>query len=146
MISVAKTFEWDMGHRVTNHASLCKNPHGHRYKMILAVNGVLHTEKNSSDEDMIVDFGTLKQVVNDTIVKKLDHSFMFWEDDPVMAPFAESNPNLLMYAMPFIPTAERIAEYISHQLAEILPKEIPGIILESVTVFETPTSQAIWRP
>ena len=46
---VTKVIEIDMGHRVPNHKSKCKNLHGHRYRFEVAVNGELAAEQGSSD-------------------------------------------------------------------------------------------------
>jgi 6-pyruvoyltetrahydropterin/6-carboxytetrahydropterin synthase len=41
MTEVTKIVEWDMGHRVPNHKSKCRNPHGHRYRLEVTIGGPL---------------------------------------------------------------------------------------------------------
>lgn len=146
MVEITRTFEWDMGHRVTNHASLCRNPHGHRYKAEVTITSDLNTEHGGSQEGMVLDFGIFKSVVNATIVEHLDHSFMYWLEDDVMAAFALQQPNLRLIGVPFVPTAECIAAYIGDELIRRFKKNLPQGRLISVTVFETPNCKAIWRP
>ena len=55
--SITKCIEWDMGHRVPNHESKCRNPHGHRYKCEIEVAGDIIVELNSPEQGMITDFG-----------------------------------------------------------------------------------------
>ena len=37
MISITKEFKWAMCHRLQEHKGLCKNLHGHNYKLLLTV-------------------------------------------------------------------------------------------------------------
>lgn len=145
MIAIARTFEWDMGHRVTNHDSLCKNPHGHRYKLELAVSGPLNEQAGDASEGMVLDFGQLKRAVNEQVVNKLDHAFMYWQEDAVMRKFADENKDLKLLDVPFVPTAECIAEYLATEVNGLLTDEFPSIQLQELTVYETPTCKAIWR-
>ena len=40
-MKIAKEFRWEMGHRLPEHFGLCKNIHGHSYKMIVEFEGEL---------------------------------------------------------------------------------------------------------
>lgn len=144
MIEVTREFEWDMGHRVTNHASLCRNPHGHRYKMRVTVGGVLDDHEGAPSQGMVIDFGNLKNLVNETLVDKFDHSFVYWEKDIVMKKFASENPELRMYALPFVPTAEMLVEYYAAEIGRVLKDSLPDLRLRSIELFETPKSSATW--
>ncbi|MBC7567006.1 MAG: 6-carboxytetrahydropterin synthase [Pedobacter sp.] len=144
MISILKEFEWDMGHRVTNHDSLCKNPHGHRYKMVVEVTGPINKQLGSSQQGMVLDFGLLKKVIMTNIVDPLDHSFMYWKDDDVMNNFSNNNKSLKMNKVSFVPTAECIALDIANQIEVLLSKKMSQVQLLSLRIFETPKSQALW--
>lgn len=145
MITITRTFEWDMGHRVTNHDSLCKNPHGHRYKMEIGLSGPLITKDRDAQEGMVLDFGRLKRMIHEHIVDRLDHSFMYWHKDLPMKVFAKDNPSLRLLAVPFVPTAECITEYIASELQQLFTTRLPELIVQSVTVYETPNCKAIWQ-
>lgn len=71
-----KTVEWDMGHRVPNHKSKCKNVHGHRYKAEVTVRGEIIPEEGISDEGMVIDFSDVKAIVNSICDGELDHGYM----------------------------------------------------------------------
>jgi 6-pyruvoyltetrahydropterin/6-carboxytetrahydropterin synthase len=135
-----------MGHRVTNHESLCKNPHGHRYKMEVEVSGPLNTSDQHSQQGMVIDFGHLKQLIQSSIIDELDHSFMYWEEDKVMSDFAQTNPTLKLVRVAFVPTAECIAGYIAQKLSEVFKLKFPDIQLTQLSVYETPNCRAIWTP
>lgn len=145
MITISRTFEWDMGHRVTNHDSLCKNPHGHRYKMIIQVTGPLNDKQGSPYQGMVFDFGLLKELIISGTVGKLDHCFMYWQEDTVMRSFAVANKDLKMHAVPFIPTVECIAQYLADEIVKLFKDKASDIALVSLRLFETPNSQAEWR-
>lgn len=144
MLTITRSFEWDMGHRVPNHKSLCKNPHGHRYVMNVCVSGLINKRKNDSEQDMIVDFGKLKVLVNSHLVDTLDHSFMYFEGDTIMGPLSKQHPSLKLIPVPFVPTAECIVQYAADKIEKILRQDMPKLTLESVELFETPKSKATW--
>ncbi len=145
MTTVTRQFEWDMGHRVTNHESLCKNPHGHRYKLMVEVTGPLNETHNHAAQGMVLDFGALKQLVNETVVDRLDHSFMYWGKDAVMKTFAQANKDLKLVAVSFVPTAECIVSYIAEQLQKALDVHMPNISVSRLELNETPNCKAIWE-
>lgn len=144
MISITRQFEWDMGHRVTNHESLCKNPHGHRYKLLVEISGDIDDRSGEPSQGMVLDFGDLKKVIHKSVVDKYNHSFMYWSEDDVMREFARNNKELRFVEVPFVPTAECIVSSIAKTLQLQFNKELPGIILESAILFETPKCSAKW--
>ena len=78
---ITKSIEIDMGHRVMNHASKCKNLHGHRYKIEVGVDDKLITKKGVSDEGMVIDFSALKKIMIHTIDLDYDHWFIISIED-----------------------------------------------------------------
>ena len=144
MLTVQREFEWDMGHRVTNHKSLCRNPHGHRYKMLVEIAGYVSDQAGDSSQGMVLDFGDLKSLITNEVVDKYDHSFMYWLEDPIMKAFASNNEDLRLVGVPFVPTAECIVAHIAKQLTDALTKQLPNVSLESVVLFETPKCSARW--
>jgi 6-pyruvoyltetrahydropterin/6-carboxytetrahydropterin synthase len=144
MITISRTFEWDMGHRVTNHDSQCRNLHGHRYKMEVSIGGKLIDEAGSSQEGMILDFGKLKSVVNDTVVDVLDHSFAYWDKDTIISNLAEANKDLKFVKLATVPTVECLVEYIASLIKDELSKQLPEISLTEIVLYETPKCYATW--
>lgn len=55
--SVSKDVQFDAGHRVPSHASKCRNPHGHRYRVVAYCVGDVVEDGGSADDGMVVDFG-----------------------------------------------------------------------------------------
>lgn len=147
MFTVTKFIEFDAGHRVPNHKSKCRSPHGHRYKVAATVEGPLVTTEGASDEGMVRDFGDIKEVMMRRIHDVLDHGFIIFEDDVIMRhlfwrdaiPERMPNPEgFKIILFPYIPTAENIARWCFEEIEA----ELDQGDIASVTVWETPNSFA----
>ena len=57
MMKIAKEFHWEMGHRLPEHFGLCKNIHGHSYKMIVEFEGEL------DEQGMVIDFYDVEKII-----------------------------------------------------------------------------------
>lgn len=143
---VSKQIEWDMGHRVTNHKSKCKNVHGHRYKAHIRLTGDLVDIEGSSSEGMVIDFGDIKKIALKHVHDVLDHSFMVWKKDKKLIEFFKENSDQRCVIVPFVPTAENIAAWIFKELdKKFKDKYNTGLTLSSVKLWETPKSYVVCR-
>lgn len=142
---ITKTIEIDMGHRVPNHKSKCRNLHGHRYKIEVGVDDKVVTTTGTSDEGMVIDFSDLKQIMANELDAEFDHGFVISESDELFKTFAEIKllESLKIIFVSFIPTAENLAKLWYHLLKKRLD-EI-NIKIKHVTVWETPTSTATFK-
>lgn len=141
---VVKQIEWDMGHRVMNHNSKCKNIHGHRYKMEVALEGELIGSEGDSSEGMVIDFGDIKKIAMQYVHDVLDHGFMVWEKDEKLLKFFEENPDQKHIIVPFTSTAENIAKWVFDQLnSKYADSYKTGLRLKSIRLWETPTGYVI---
>lgn len=73
-----------MGHRVPNHGSKCKHPHGHTYRLRVEVSGPIVQDPGVSDEGMVMDFSDLKVLMTEEVHDRFDHSFAVYEYDPLL--------------------------------------------------------------
>ncbi len=103
MVKIAKEFYWEMGHRLPKHDGLCRNLHGHSYKMRIEISGELN------ENQMVIDYFDLSQIAK-KIIEPFDHAFLCESDDILMLSFLQSN-NFKHVAVPFISTAENICSY-----------------------------------
>ncbi len=141
---ITKRIEWDMGHRIPNHKSVCRNLHGHRYVVEVSLQGEIQNSTGKSDEGMVMDFGDIKRLLMECVHEPCDHSFMYAKSDSVMVEFFRQNPNFKCIAVEFVPTAENIAQWIFDQLTPQFAKAYgKQLRLLSVRVWETPSSSAI---
>lgn len=145
-MQITKEVEWDMGHRIPNHKSKCRNLHGHRYKVEICLEGLLVQDKGSSSEGMVIDFQDVKQILTEEIEEVCDHGFMIYEKDLVLVDFFEKNKDFKHIIVPFIPTAEQISKWIFDKLEKRYVSVYgKNLTLSSVRLWETPTSTAIYR-
>ncbi len=144
-MKIGKVIQWDMGHRVLNHRSVCKGLHGHRYKAEICVEGKLIEEKGASEEGMVIDFADIKKVAQKFIQEELDHAFMVWDRDHELLEFFKSSQGHKPVIVPFTPTAENIAAYIFNKLKDKFTDVFKtGLKLQSVKLWETPSSYALY--
>lgn len=144
MIEITKSIEWNMGHRVPFHKNKCRSPHGHRYKLELTLGGDISQEKGASQEGMLYDFGDIKKILSQRIYKVVDHAFMAFKDDELIAPLAHGpGKDLNFILVPFIPTVENIVSWCYDLLQDAFPENLKIVRLR---LFETPTSWADFYP
>lgn len=143
MFSVTKEVQFDAGHRVPFHDSKCRNPHGHRYRVVVELEGELHTQ--GSQAGMVLDFGYIKAALMSHVHDVYDHGFIVHDGDFEMAGFlSDSDANgWKVIQVPWHPTAENMARAIYDDLAAL--SDWWWHALQSVSVWETPTSCAIYR-
>ncbi len=126
-MKIAKEFHWEMGHRLPEHFGLCKNIHGHSYKMIVEFEGEL------DERGIVIDFYDVEKIIN-PIIEKLDHAFMVKDDDQITVEFLEKLDSKKV-VVDFFATVENICIYISDKIIKSnLPKNIKFI---KVRVYET---------
>ena len=120
MLSITKIFKFDAAHYLPFHKGLCKNLHGHGYRLEVEVTGEVKAAGGPT-AGMIMDFGYLKEKVA-PILEKLDHHSL----NDIFAN----------------PTAEIMAEWIASRLKESLP---PWVDLVRIRLWETENCYAEWR-
>ena len=131
-MKVAKEFRWEMGHRLPEHFGLCKNIHGHSYKMIVEFEGELN------EQGMVIDYYDVEKIIN-PLIEKLDHAFMVCRDDKVVLEFL-NKMNSKKVVIDFESTAENICNYL---LGEIRKTKLTGNIKKIVVrVSETKNDYA----
>jgi 6-pyruvoyltetrahydropterin/6-carboxytetrahydropterin synthase len=136
MITVTKTIKFDAAHVLTNHQGLCKNLHGHTYRVDVSV-----AETAGEENDMVIDFKDLKRIAAETICEKFDHAFICNTASRGEMEIAEvvERHGMRTVRLPFRSTAENLARYF---FGELKPR-IPGLAM--VKVWETADSSAEYR-
>lgn len=136
MITVTKTVRFDAAHVLTNHAGLCKNLHGHTYRVDVSV-----AQEPGDTGDMVMDFKDLKRTATEVICDRFDHAFIYNTQSVGEREIAEvvERHGMRTVAIPFRSTAENLARMFHADLKA----RIPG--LSSVRVWETADSCAEYR-
>ena len=79
---ITKIFTFDGAHQLPDHPGKCKNLHGHSWQLEVSIFGQI-----DSNTGMVMDFGDLKNIVNEKIINILDHSKL---NDTLENPTAEN--------------------------------------------------------
>ena len=133
MITVTMTVKFDAAHVLTNHQGLCKNLHGHTYRVDVSV-----SQAADDDRDMVIDFKDLKGIANEVVCDRFDHAFIYNTEsvgEREIAAVVEKN-GMRTVAIPFRSTAENLAKLFFSDLKA----RIPGLV--AVKVWETADSCA----
>lgn len=141
MIKVIKELTFDASHQLLDHKGLCKNVHGHTYKLQVTVMGMARVGRGS-DQGMVIDFSDLKALIKDAIVEKYDHAFIACGDEPILK--ALEKLNLKTAVIGCRTTCENMAPIIFEQLRALVRAFNPNIDLVEVKLWETPTSFAAY--
>jgi|GEM_PF-132235 6-pyruvoyltetrahydropterin/6-carboxytetrahydropterin synthase len=110
MTTISKKVNFASAHFLPEHPGKCRNLHGHEWTVEVAI------EAPVTKSGMVMDFGTLKQILNTYVVEKLDHAFL----------------NMLVVN----PTAENLAMYIWN----ILQYEAELKLITYIRLWESPNS------
>ncbi len=111
---VAREFRFEASHQLPRHPGRCKDLHGHGYRLEVLCEGPVDAETG-----MVVDFALIKQIVQERVLSRLDHTHL---NDVI------ENP-----------TAEEIARWIWRRLeGQALP------IIE-IRLHETATCYVVYR-
>ncbi len=140
---ITRRLEFDAGHRIPDHRSLCRHLHGHRYAIEVTVSGDITRMDGNPRNGMVVDFSEVKHVVREHIVDQWDHAFLAYEGDRQIIDFLASLPEHRTVVLDVVPTAENLAakayEILAPRIAELCDK---ALRLENVRIYETPNCWA----
>jgi len=120
-LMVVKRFEFAAAHFLPGYPGKCKDLHGHTFSLEIGVEGAIDEQTG-----MVIDFVTLKKVVNEAVIDKLDHKCL-----------KDIKEKDFPYQMP---TVENMIVWIKDKLHYAFPWHITFIRL-----WETPNSYAEWR-
>ena len=136
MTTVTKTVTFDAAHILTNHKGLCKNLHGHTYRVDVSV-----AQGEDDANDMVIDFKDLKRIATERICDRFDHAFIYNTTSAGEREIAEVVERHGMRTVPlgFRSTAENLAKFFYGELKD----GIPGLV--AVRVWETAASCAEYR-
>jgi 6-pyruvoyltetrahydropterin/6-carboxytetrahydropterin synthase len=122
MFEVSVEYSFSAGHALRNYKGKCENIHGHNYRVQVTVAG-----EELNNAGLLVDFSDLRKEIR-VLVSRFDHQFL-----NEIAPFDQLNPS-----------AENLARYISESISSQVLEQ--GLQVQAVTVWETDTSSATYRP
>ena len=141
-IRVTKQFKFETGHALYGYDGLCKNVHGHSYKLDVTVIGMPITDSKHVKNGMVIDFGDLKAIVNQEIVNPFDHATVLNVSTPHKEIADEmENRGHKIIRVNYQPTSEMMVLDFAEKLKSKLPQHLE---LYSLKLRETASAFAEW--
>lgn len=142
IIRITKEFKFETGHALYGYDGLCKNVHGHSYKLSVTISGIPISDPKNKKYGMVMDFGDLKNIINDIIVNPFDHATVL----NVNSPHKELSDNMeaqghKIVRVQYQPTSEMMIIDFANKIKTKLP---PDVRLERLILRETETCYAEW--
>ena len=142
VIRITKEFKFETGHALYGYDGLCKNVHGHSYKLSVTLLGTPIADPDHVKYGMVMDFSDLKKIVNETIVTPFDHATVLNVDSPYkeLADTMERRGHKIMRVQ-YQPTSEMMVLDFAEKIKARLPEQLK---LHHLILRETETSYAEW--
>ena len=142
VIRITKEFNFEMAHALWNYNGLCKNIHGHSYKLFVTIIGKPSNDPASHNNGMLVDFSELKTLVKENVIGFYDHSLVLFKNSEPELLQNVSNMFEKFHIVDFQPTCENLVLDIANRILSKLPAELK---LHSIRLNETATAYAEWH-
>ena len=141
-VRVTKQFKFETGHAIYGYDGLCKNVHGHSFKLDVTIIGQPIKDPDHVKNGMVIDFGDLKTIVNQEIVDPFDHATVLNVNSPhkEIADEMESRGHKIL-RVSYQPTCEMMIIDFALKLKAKLPNHLK---LYSLKLRETETAFAEW--
>ncbi|MBP5536612.1 MAG: 6-carboxytetrahydropterin synthase [Bacteroidales bacterium] len=129
---ITKKFSFEMAHALDSYDGRCRNLHGHSYKLAVTATG--SPASKGAKSGMVVDFGDLKRIVEQTVIEPFDHALVLCKDSPLLAGLPTKT-----VAVDFQPTTENLLMHFARLLEPRMPE---GVRLHSLQLQETENNLA----
>ena len=142
VIRLTKEFTFEAAHMLEGYDGLCREIHGHSYRLFVTIKGEPSTDECDPKQGMVMDFGELKAIVAQQITDRLDHSFVMRrtaEAESLAEAMKSQFTNVIL--VDYQPTCENMLQDFAARLKAALPE---GVELHSLRLHETATSYAEW--
>ena len=140
-IRLTRLFTFEAAHALQGYDGACRNIHGHSYKLEVTIIGLPIINEEHPKNGMVLDFGDLKQLVQETILDVMDHALLLRADSDrgLVESLRKLNHKLLL--TPYQPTCENMLIDFKTRLRKVLPA---SVTLHSLKLWETQNAFAEW--
>lgn len=139
MISITKIFRFETAHAIHNYPGSCARIHGHSYELHVTVKAKQPTGEYVKGLGIIFDFKELKALVQEHVVKPLDHKLIL--SNAYLAETKQEFTSEELLIIDIEPTAENLLIFVRDQIRANLPEHVQ---LHSLKLWETRDSYAEW--
>lgn len=142
-VRITKEFKFEAGHALFGHDGLCKNVHGHSYKLSVTLIGRPIEDTSNVKFGMVMDFSDLKTIVNELVVKPFDHATIL----NINSPHLELANNMEQWGHKIVrvsyqPTSEKMVIDFAEKIGAALPSHLK---LHHLILRETETCYTEWH-
>jgi 6-pyruvoyltetrahydropterin/6-carboxytetrahydropterin synthase len=135
MITATRVYDFCYGHSVTGHhiegkPGKCRHIHGHNGRIEWTI-----SVPELDELGRVLDFGVMKQLLDEWVETHWDHKFLLWEQDPRASQLALADPEGIIL-LDFNPTAENLAHYLLRQVGSKVLKKTKAQLV-AVRLWET---------
>jgi len=140
-IRITKEFNFEMAHALWNYDGLCRNIHGHSYKLFVTIIGEPVNDNDNPNNGMLIDFSEMKTMIRTNVIDYYDHALVLFKNSPSELLNNVKQMFDKLHIVEFQPTCENLVFDIAKRILKKLP---PDIKLYSVRLNETATAYAEW--
>ncbi len=134
-VRITRIFSFEAAHALSDYEGPCRHIHGHSYKLWVTVFGRIDPATS-----MLIDFGLLKNIINEAIIKVFDHKLLLYKNDPMVGKnIGNITENLVL--LPVNPSSENMVISFSKMIAGQLPENVS---LHHLKLYETELSFTEW--
>lgn len=145
MYQIEITHNFETAHRLSapDAPIKCQSIHGHSWWVSVTIEGPALDASG-----MLVEFGAFKRAWRGFLDDQVDHHLLTHEADPVAAAILAVQPDARLLRLPFQPTTEQLAAWLSDQAARILAtlNAAPGVRVALIHLQETRVNAARFIP
>lgn len=142
VIRLTKEFSFEAAHALDGYDGACREVHGHSYRLFVTVRGTPAADPCNPKCGMVMDFGELKRIVNEQVVRPLDHAFVLRRNEANAALYEELRDRFSRIVLvDYQPTCENMLADFARRIRPELPA---GVTLHALKLHETATSFAEW--
>ena len=138
-IRLTKEFRFEMSHALDQYQGLCRNLHGHSYKLFVTVIGEYVKNPQNNSSGMVLDFKKVKELIENSVINDFDHSIVLCKNSAFANVIKETDTKMIMFDCQ--PTCENLIMEFHDRITKVLPE---GIKLAKIKLHETETSFAEW--
>ncbi len=140
-IRVTKEYNFEMAHALWNYDGLCRNIHGHSYRLFVTVIGDPIEDVNNPKYGMVIDFGDLKKIIFKNVIERLDHTVLLCNNSSAEIFKNAGQMFDRLEIVEYQPTCENMVIDFVNRIKAELPD---SVTLHSLKLYETARSYAEW--
>ena len=138
-LRLTKEFRFEMSHALDEYQGLCRNLHGHSYRLCVTIIGEYVKNPQDNSSGMVLDFKSIKNLVEQNIIQDFDHAVVLHKNSRFTNVLKQSDTKMIIFENQ--PTCENLIIEFHNRIVKSLPV---GIKLAKLKLYETETSFAEW--